>query len=97
MALVTYVPRLLPLLFLTAKTLPPIVNKWLGYVPTAVLAAMLFPSIIIKDKEVALGIDNLFLLAAIPAILVAWKTRSLFGTVITGMIMVATGRYFFSF
>jgi len=36
----------------------------------------------------------LFLWAAIPTFLVAWKTRSLFGSVIVGMLVVAAARYF---
>ena len=68
---------------------------WLRYVPVAVLAAMLFPSILVQEGQVDLSLDNLFFWAALPTLLVAWKTRSLFGSVIVGMIMVAAGRYMF--
>jgi branched-subunit amino acid transport protein len=44
---------------------------------------------------VALGPDNLFFWAALPTLLVAWKTRSLFGSVVVGMILVAAARYVF--
>jgi len=92
MAVVTYVPRLLPLWVLSSRTLPPPVVTWLRYVPVAVLAAMLFPSLVVSDQHLNLSIGNIFLWGAIPAFLMAWKTRSLFGAVAAGMLTVAVFR-----
>jgi branched-subunit amino acid transport protein len=92
MALVTYIPRLLPVWTLSSRPLPRLAVAWLRYVPAAVLAAMLFPSIVSPHQEVDLGLDNLFFWAAVPTWLVAWKTRSLFGSVIVGMVVVAVAR-----
>lgn len=74
-------------------SLPPVAIAWLRYVPVAVLAAMLFPSILVNDGQINLVNNNLFLLAALPTLIVAWKTRSLFGSVVIGMALVAAGRY----
>ena len=60
--------------------------------PVAVLAALLLPSLLIEDNQINLSMNNLYLWAAIPAGLVAWKKKSLFGTVITGMVVVAVIR-----
>jgi branched-subunit amino acid transport protein len=95
MALVTYIPRLLPVYFLSPRSLPPLVVDWLRYVPVAVLAAMLFPSLLVEGGQVVLTPSNIFLWAAFPTFLVAWKTRSLFGSVVAGMILVAAARYVF--
>lgn len=95
MALVTYIPRLLPVWLLSSKSLPRPVIAWLRYVPVAVLAAMLLPAIAVQDNQVDLGLSNLFLWAAFPTLLVAWKTRSLFGSVIVGAMAVAVARYVF--
>ena len=95
MALVTYLPRLLPVWVLSSRSLPPLVVDWLRYVPPAVLAAMLLPSLIVQDQSLNISLNNLFLLAAIPTFLVAWKTRSLFGSVVVGMVLVALGRWLF--
>jgi len=92
MGLVTYLPRLLPVWVLSSKKLPAVVVDWLRYVPPAVLAALLFPTLLLKETSLELSIDNLFLVAAIPTFLVAWKTRSLFASVVTGMVLVAAGR-----
>lgn len=95
MTAVTYVPRAAPLLILASRTLPAPLVRWLSFVPTAVLSAMLLPSLLLRDGAVDLSVDNHFLWAAIPAILLAWRTRSFFGTVALGMGLVAAGRYFF--
>jgi len=95
MAVVTYLPRLLPVYFLSSRSLPPLVVDWLRYVPVAVLAAMLFPSLLVQGDQVILATNNIFLYAALPTLLVAWKTRSLFGSVMVGVVLVAAARYVF--
>jgi branched-subunit amino acid transport protein len=92
MMAVTYVPRLLPVLMLSSRRLPPLVVAWLRQVPVAVLAAMLFPALFVQEGRIDLGLDNLFLWAAVPAFLVAWKRRSFFATVIVGIVVVAVAR-----
>jgi branched-subunit amino acid transport protein len=92
MTLVTYLPRLLPMMFLSSSSLPSIVISWLRYIPIAVLAAMLAPSLLFHNQRLSLGRDNPFFWGAFPTFLVAWKTRSLFGAVITGMIFVGLVR-----
>lgn len=94
MGLVTYLPRALPLWLFTSRDLPPLVVTWLRYVPVAVLAAMLLPSLMMPEGHIDLGINNLFLWAAIPTFIVAAKTRSLFASVIVGMLLVAGLRAF---
>ena len=93
MMLVTYLPRVLRLWFFTSRALHPLVAAWLRYVPVAVLAAMLFPSLLVADGRVDVSLGNLFLLAAVPTAVVAARTRSLFGSVIVGVGTVAAARY----
>ncbi len=90
---VTYLPRLLPIWFLADRSLPQAVVTWLRYVPVAALSALLLPSLLIRENRLDFGGDNLFLWAAIPTFLVAWKTKSLFGAVVVGMVIVAVARY----
>lgn len=93
MAAATYIPRLLPAWLLPSITLPRWLVDWLRNVPVAVLAAMVFPTLASSGNSLAIDPPNLFLLAAFPTLLVAWKTRSLFGSVMTGVILVAVGRH----
>ena len=94
MTVVTYLPRLLPVMFLSSRSLPPILAAWLRTIPVSVMAAMVLPTLVLQDQRIALSQDNIFLWAAFPTLLVAWKTKSLFGAVIVGMVVVAVARYF---
>jgi len=46
MALVTYIPRMLPVVLLRDIKLPPFINTFLQYVPFAVLGALIFPGVL---------------------------------------------------
>lgn len=93
MAVVTYLPRCLPVVFLSGRTLSPLIIAWLRLIPPAILAAMLIPSLLCPQKEMSFSIDNLFLWASFLAFPVAIKSKSLCLTVLVGMGFVALGRY----
>ncbi|HBX69873.1 MAG TPA: AzlD domain-containing protein [Chloroflexi bacterium] len=93
MGAVTFLPRLLPVWVLSSRKLPPLVIAWLRFVPVAVLSAMLLPALLVQNGQLDFSSSNLFLWAAIPTFLTAWKTRSLFGSVIVGMLVVAVVRF----
>jgi branched chain amino acid efflux pump len=88
-ALVTVVPRILPLALLSRINIPERAARWLGHVPVAVLAALLAQSVLLADGRLSLSITNLSLLAIIPTLVVALRTRSLVGTVSTGVATMA--------
>ncbi len=88
-ALVTVVPRVLPLALLGRFRLPDRAVRWLGYVPVAVLAALLSQSVLLSGGHLALSPGNLSLLALVPTLLVALRTRSLIGTVAAGVVAMA--------
>ena len=99
MALVTYIPRVLPLILLSSRELNPLLMRWLEMIPPAVLAALLAPALFLQTGEndtriFFLSMNNVFLLAAIPTFVAGWLTRSFFGTVVVGMVAVAALRYF---
>jgi branched-subunit amino acid transport protein len=86
MAVVTYVPRLLPIISLSRITIPKWLIRWLEYVPVAILSALLAPGIFMTDGRLNITVDNPYLLAAIPCFLVALYKRSLFLIVLVGMV-----------
>lgn len=96
MILGTFLPRVLPMTLLAGRALPESAHVWLGFVPAAILAALVAPEIFFVDGRLALSTDNTFLLAAFPSILVAWRTKSLFATLAFGMGAVALLRWGFA-
>jgi len=84
MALVTFLPRFLPMAFLSRWVLSKKIKIGLGYIPVAILSAIVFP-ILFSDGGEA-GIQPQSLLAALPVFFFAWKAKSLWGSVILGML-----------
>jgi branched-subunit amino acid transport protein len=76
-ALVTALPRVLPLVVLARLRLAGWLVEWLGYVPIAVLSALL------AVELHSLGGQGL--LAILPAFAAGWLTRSLLATVAVGV------------
>jgi branched-subunit amino acid transport protein len=95
MAVVTFLPRVLPILLLSRRNLPNPIVRWLSYVPVAVLAALLSPALFAPSGGIDLGLqNNPAFWAALPVFAVAYVTRSLFATVLTGMTFIALLRLF---
>ena len=86
MGAVTYLPRMLPLVALSRRRLPSWFSEWLELIPVAILSALLAPTLLTSAAPRALCLGKPELLAAVPTLLVALKTRSLAGTVIVGML-----------
>jgi branched chain amino acid efflux pump len=87
MGLVTYLPRALPLLYLSHKQLPQWLVDWLSLIPVAILSALLAPSLFADSAPRCLNFGRPELLVAIPTLIFALKTRSLGGTVLVGMLL----------
>lgn len=89
MALVTYIPRMVPMVLLSGRSLPPVVMEWLGLLPPALLGALVAQAVVMPDGTVDLSFDNPVLVPALVSAVVAWRFRSLALTVMSGM--AATG------
>jgi branched-subunit amino acid transport protein len=92
MALVTFLPRIAPLLFLPGMKMSKAVERWLSLIAPAILSALLLPELLIGRDATGgpeLSLANVYLAAAVPSFAVAWNTKSLFGTVATGIAATA--------
>ncbi len=85
MGAVTYLPRMLPLVLLSRRTLPAWFAEWLGLIPVAILSALITPTLFCHSEPRIFTFGKLELLAAIPTLLCGLKSRSLGWTVIVGM------------
>lgn len=94
-AIVTFIPRVLPLVLLSKLELPEWGMRWLSHVPVAVMAALVGQELLLEDEQLALFHGNLELLAALPTFLVAVYTRSLLGTVVVGIVTMMVLRFLF--
>ena len=84
-ALVTALMRTVPILLLSRFRLAPILQQWLSFIPSAIMAAIITAELIGKPALTPSGISISLLAAAISAV-AGMLTRSLFATVIAGMV-----------
>ena len=85
MGIVTYLPRVLPLLVLAQRNLPQGLLDWLGLIPVAILSALLAPGLLVSGAQRSLDLGKPEFFTAIPTLLLALRTRSLGIPVIFGM------------
>jgi branched-subunit amino acid transport protein len=65
---------------------PPLVRRALRYVPAAVLTAIYAPELLVSPGEIHASPGNLRLLAGLLAIVIAWRLRPTFLTILSGML-----------
>lgn len=87
-ALVTFIPRVLPLMVLSRMKIPEWGMRWLNYVPISVMAALIAQELLLHDGKFSLHSNMIAILAAVPTVLAAVWKRSLLGTVLVGMISI---------
>jgi branched-subunit amino acid transport protein len=93
MALVTMLPRVLPILLFAGREMPPLVDRWLKFVPAALLAAVLTQEVLFRGEHLNLHWRNFSLWALIPTFWIAHRSRNLALTVVTGVVCLAFFRW----
>jgi branched-subunit amino acid transport protein len=81
MAAVTYFTRY-AMIALLGREMPSLLRRWLSYVPTAVLAALIAPAALVPQGRLELGSH---LWAAAVGTVVAWRTRSVLWPIVGGL------------
>jgi branched-subunit amino acid transport protein len=94
-AIVTFLPRVLPLVVFSRIQLPDWALRFLSYVPVAVMAALLTQELLTTNNKLVPILHNEKLLAFIPTLLIALITRSLLGTVVAGILSMMALSLFF--
>lgn len=73
---------------------PETMRRALHYVPPAVLSAIIFPELFLRDGVPDLSMENTRLLAGLAAVLVAWFSRNTLITILSGMLVLFALQYF---
>ena len=68
--------------------IPVWLTRALKYVAAAVLPALILPEVLYRDAPPGETINTIRVLAALVAMAVAWKTRSIFATLASGMLVL---------
>ena len=73
---------------------PETMRRALHYVPPAVLSAIIFPELFLRDGSLDMSLGNTRLLAGLVAVLTAWFSRNTLLTIIAGMAALFLFQYF---
>ncbi|WP_145050015.1 AzlD domain-containing protein [Paenibacillus xylanexedens] len=92
-ALLTFIPRVLPLMLFSKIQIPMWLLRWLEYVPVAVMAALIGQELFMSGNKLVPITQNPALWAALPTLIIAIWTRSLLGTVLVGIVAMMILRY----
>ncbi len=94
MGLVTFLPRWLPLVYLTKRSLPGWLVEWLDFIPAAILSAILLPALVTDAATRTVDLWRPEFIVAVPTFVFAILTKSLGGTVIVGMVLFGLAEQF---
>jgi branched-subunit amino acid transport protein len=85
MAIVTFLIRY-PILAIVGRVqLPGRVFRALRFVPPAVLTAIIIPEMFVRDGNLAVSLNNPYLIGGLISAGVAWRSKNLLLTIILGM------------
>ncbi|KAB2676070.1 AzlD domain-containing protein [Brucella tritici] len=84
-ALVTVAVRAMPIVLLSQVRLPSLIYNWLGFIPAAIMAAIIASELMVKPSLTTSG-WSVSALAAGAAFSVGIVSRSLFFTVLAGIL-----------
>jgi branched-subunit amino acid transport protein len=65
---------------------PETMRRALHYVPPAVLSAIVFPELFLREGAMDLSLENTRLLAGLFAVIVAWFSKNTLVTILAGML-----------
>ena len=85
MLAVTFSTRYPVLVYLSRRELPETFKQALGYVPPAVLSAIIVPEVLAPNGQVQLDLSNAALVASLVAVVVSWRSKNLLATILIGM------------
>ncbi|MBA2677003.1 MAG: AzlD domain-containing protein [Ktedonobacteraceae bacterium] len=84
--LLTFAIRLSFILLLDKIKISTVIEQALRFVPLTVLAAIIAPALFLPRGTLDISLSNARLIAGILAILIAWRTKNVFLTIIVGMV-----------
>lgn len=84
MSAVSYLPRVVPMMYFSKREIPQWFQDWMKYVPAALFAALFFKDVFIVEHQLSL-LANMKIIAAVIVMGVAYKTKSMGLSVIAGL------------
>lgn len=93
MMAVTFGVRYPVLALVSRLALPPVVLDALKFIPPAVLTAIIAPAVLMPEGAVDASLANAYLVAAVAAGLISWRSKNLLLTIVLGMAIFLAWRW----
>lgn len=94
--IVTLLIRIIPFIMISKVQLPDVVVRWLSFIPITLFTALVIDNIIQQTPNGEGYTLNIpYIIALIPTVILSIITRSLTITIISGIVIMATLRFFF--
>lgn len=96
MAIVTFIPRVLPMLVLSNRSVPDKISKWMSFIPVSIFAALIFSDIFFWEGQFTVDpIHNIKLIPSVIVFFVAYKTKNLLWSMVLGITAITLMVYMF--
>nr|WP_315529921.1 AzlD domain-containing protein [Carnobacterium maltaromaticum] len=90
MAVVTYLPRMLPMLLLNNREIPEKIVRWMSFIPVSIFAALIFSDIFFWENKFSINpLENLKLIPAILVFFIAYKTKNIMWSIVFGVVGIS--------
>lgn len=93
--LVTFIPKVLPFIFVKYRGLPPLVMRFLKYLPVSIIFALILSGLFQEENGRVVSVKWLDLIALFPTSYIAFRYKNLLATVLFGVVCLALLRFFF--
>ncbi|EQF24061.1 branched-chain amino acid transport family protein [Clostridioides difficile CD160] len=88
MYIVTYLPRVLPMLIFSKKEMPEFLKKIMKFIPVAILTSLTAKDVFFNGDNLYLSISNPKIISFLVVLLVAYKFKSIGISIVTGVISI---------
>lgn len=88
MAIVTYIPRVLPMLIFSKKEMPEDLKEIMKFIPVAILSSLVAKDIFFNGDNLELYLTNPKIIASLIVLLIAYKFKSIGISIATGIISI---------
>ena len=90
MAVVTYLPRMLPMLLLNNREIPEKIVRWMSFIPVSIFAALIISDIFFWENQFSINpLENLKLIPAIVVFFIAYKTKNIMWSIVFGVVGIS--------
>ena len=93
----SFTPRIFPVALFSRYEFPAVVKKWLSFVAPAVLGGLTALSVFAPQGRIDFSVQNIYFWAFLPTFIAAVKFKSLFVTLLVGIVTMAFLNNFLGF